>query len=143
MPPLVGEAAVTGTLGPEPLVLFAIIFLWTPPHFWALAMLARDDYARAGVPMLPVVATVAETTRQILGYTAALVAVSLVPVALGLLGIMYLVAALLLRGRFVQLAVRLARSGSRDDARSTFIFSLGYLALIFVAIAADLAVRGL
>jgi protoheme IX farnesyltransferase len=141
IPPLVGWAAATGAIGLEPLVLFGIVFLWTPPHFWALAMLARDDYARAGIPMLPVVASATATARQILLYTVLLVALTLVPFALGLLGPVYLAAAVLLGARFVQLAVRLARTGSRADARATFLYSLAYLALLFAAIAADLAVR--
>ena len=138
IPPLVGWAAVTGTIGPEALLLFAIVFLWTPPHFWALAMLTREDYARAGVPMLPVVASTETTTRQILAYTVALVAATLVPVGMGLLGPAYLAAAILLGARFLQLALRLARTGTLAAARATFLFSLAYLALIFAAIGADL-----
>jgi protoheme IX farnesyltransferase len=139
IPPLVGWAAVTGGVDLQPLVMFAIIFLWTPPHFWALAMLAREDYARAGVPMLPVVASAHSTAVQILVYTVLLALCTLVPVALGLLGVIYLVAAVVLGARFVQLAVRLLRSSSLVDARATFLYSLAYLALIFFAMGLDRA----
>ncbi len=140
IPPLVGWAAVTGTIGAAPLLLFAIVFLWTPPHFWALAVLARDEYAAAGVPMLPVVATTRATARQILAYTVVLAVATLVPVALGLLGPLYAVAAALLGARFVQLAVRLERTGTPAAARAVFLYSLAYLALLFAAIGADLVV---
>jgi protoheme IX farnesyltransferase len=138
IPPLVGWAAVTGGVGAEAVLLFAVVFLWTPPHFWALAMLTREDYERAGVPMLPVVASPRTTTRQILAYTAALVAATLVPVALGMLGPVFLAAALLLGARFVQLALRLHRDPTPAAARATFLFSLAYLALVFAAIGVDL-----
>jgi protoheme IX farnesyltransferase len=137
VPPLVGWAAVTHGLALAPIVMFAIIFLWTPPHFWALAILKRDDYARAGVPMLPVVASERATALQILAYTVVLGAVSLVPVATGELGIVYLVVAAALGARFVQLAVVLLREHSRDAARATFLFSLLYLAALFAAMGAD------
>jgi protoheme IX farnesyltransferase len=141
IPPLVGWAAVTGDVGIQAILLFAIVFLWTPPHFWALAMLTRDDYASAGVPMLPVVATPRATARQIVAYAVVLTAVTLVPVALGMLGPLYLVAALLLGGRFVGLSVRLLRDPTPAAARATFLFSLAYLALIFLAIGADLVAQ--
>src|SRR5262249_61777924 len=101
LPPLAGWAAVTGEIGLAPLVMFLIIFLWTPPHFWALAILKRDEYARAGVPMLPVVASERHTAIQILAYTVLLAAVSLVPVATGLLGYLYAAVAILLGLRFI------------------------------------------
>jgi heme o synthase len=137
LPPLAGWAAVTGHVALAPLIMFSIIFLWTPPHFWALAILKKQDYERAGIPMLPVVASEAETATQILGYTLVLMAVSLVPVIAGLLGIVYLVAALALGARFVQLAWRLRRTYSLVAARTTFLFSLVYLAALFAVMGAD------
>jgi heme o synthase len=143
IPPLVGWAAITGGVALEPVVMFLIVFLWTPPHFWALAMLAREDYARAGVPMLPVVATRHETAVQILVYTVLLTISTLIPVALGLLGAVYLVAAVVLGARFLQLAVRLLRSSSLAAARTTFLYSLAYLALLFLAMGLDRAVAAM
>jgi len=143
VPPLVGWAAVTGSLALAPIVMFAIIFLWTPPHFWALAILKREDYARARVPMLPVVASPRSTALQILAYTVVLAAVSLVPVATGELGIVYLAAAVALGGRFVQLALRVLRAGTAIAARKLFLFSLLYLAALFAAMAADRLVASL
>ena len=143
MPPLVGWAAVTGHVAWAPLVMFAIIFLWTPPHFWALAILARAEYAKAGIPMLPVVRSERSTAIQILVYTVALVAFTIVPTLTGLLGYLYLTAALVLGGIFLRYAVRLLRTYSRDAARATFLYSLAYLALIFVAMGADRAIGGL
>jgi protoheme IX farnesyltransferase len=137
VPPLVGWAAVTGTIGLPALAMFAIVFMWTPPHFWALALLAKSDYERAGVPMLPVVRGDQATARQIMAYTVALVAVSVVPFALGDFGAVYLVAALVLGAVFVRLAWRLLRDTSRTAARGVFLYSLAYLALLFVAIALD------
>jgi protoheme IX farnesyltransferase len=139
VPPLVGWAAVTGEIGLAPILMFLIIFLWTPPHFWALAILARREYAQAGVPMLPVVRSERATAVQILVYTALLAAVSVVPYAAGLLGPLYLVAAVLLAARFLQLATRLLRTHSPAAARATFLYSLAYLALLFAAMGADRA----
>ena len=113
VPPLVGWAAATGGLTAEALWPFAIVFLWTPPHFWALSLLIKDDYARTGVPMLPVVRGEAETRRQILIYSVVLVAVSLAPVATGLFGPLYLIAALALGGAFVGLAAALRAHPTR------------------------------
>jgi protoheme IX farnesyltransferase len=137
IPPLAGWAAVTGELGLAPIVMFLIIFLWTPPHFWALAILKRDEYARAGVPMLPVVASERSTALQILAYTVLLAAVSLIPVATGLLGFLYAAVAVLLGIRFIWLARRLLVTHSPLAARATFLFSLLYLALLFAAMGAD------
>jgi len=139
VPPLVGWAAVTGEIGLAPLLMFLIIFLWTPPHFWALAILARREYARAGVPMLPVVRSERETSMQILAYTVLLAAASLLPFTAGLLGWVYLVSATLLGLRFLQLAVRLMRTYSPAVARATFVWSLAYLALLFTAMGVDRA----
>jgi heme o synthase len=140
VPPLVGWAAATGALVPEALYPFGIVFLWTPPHFWALSLLIKDDYARTGVPMLPVVKGEAATRRQILAYTAVLVAFSLLPVATGFLDGIYLAAAVTLGAGFLVLAARLLRSPSRAAALRLYLASLGYLALLFCAMAADRAI---
>ncbi len=137
VPPLVGWAAATGGLAVDALYPFGIVFLWTPPHFWALSLLIKDDYARTGVPMLPVVKGEAATRRQILAYTLVLVAFTLLPVATGFFGAIYLVAALVLGGAFTALALRLLRSPSRPAALRLYLASLAYLALLFCAMAAD------
>ncbi len=137
VPPLVGWAAVTGNLGLPALWLFLIVFFWTPPHFWALALLIRRDYEAARIPMLPVVRGERETTRQILWYAAVLVGVTVVPVVWGPLGFFYLIAALALGGGFVWLAVRLRRATTPQHASTLFHYSLLYLALLFVAMAVD------
>ena len=135
VPPLVGFAAATGNLTLPALWLFLIVFLWTPPHFWALALLIRDSYAAAKVPMLPVVRGVPETTRQILIYTAVLVAFTLA--AGWWLGPLYVGAAAVLGAAFLWLAWRLRLDPSRRLAAVTFHYSLAYLALLFVAAALD------
>jgi protoheme IX farnesyltransferase len=135
----VGWAAATGGLAAEALYPFGIVFLWTPPHFWALSLLIKDDYARTGVPMLPVVRGEAATRRQILVYTLVLVAFTLLPVATGFLGALYAVAAAVLGAAFTGLAVRLLRSASRRAALRLYLSSLAYLALLFCAMAADRA----
>jgi protoheme IX farnesyltransferase len=137
VPPLVGWAAATGNLTLPALFLFLIVFFWTPPHFWALALLIKRDYAAAGIPMLPVVRGERETVRQILLYSVVLVAVTVVPFAWGTLGLVYLVAALALGGGFVWLALRLARRTTPRRAALLFHSSLLYLALLFVAAALD------
>jgi heme o synthase len=137
VPPLVGWAAATGGLAPEALYPFGIVFLWTPPHFWALSLLITEDYARTGVPMLPVVRGEAATRRQILAYTLVLVAFTLLPVATGFLGAVYAVAAAALGVAFTALAVRLLRSPSRRAALRLYLSSLAYLALLFCAMAVD------
>jgi protoheme IX farnesyltransferase len=137
MPVLVGWAAVTGKVGLPALVLFALVFAWTPPHFWALAVKYRDDYARAGVPMLPVVRGVAETSRQILWYSLVLVAVSLVFGVVAAMGPLYWSAALLLDALFLIQAVRLVREPTERLAMRLFRFSITYLALLFAAMAVD------
>ena len=137
VPPLVGWAAVTGGIGLDPLLLFAIVFFWTPPHFWALSLLMKDEYARAGVPMLPVVRGEAVTRRQIFLYTLILIAVTLTPVATGLFGAFYAVAATLLGAAFVYMAAKLLGSVERRPALRTYLFSLAYLALLFVAMVVD------
>ena len=137
VPPLVGWAAATGGLALESLWLFAIVFLWTPPHFWALALLIKDDYARTGVPMLPVVRGEDATRRQILVYSLVLLAATLLPVAAGLFGLLYAGAALALGAGFVLLAARLELNPSRAAALRLYLSSLAYLALLFCAMALD------
>jgi protoheme IX farnesyltransferase len=135
VPPLVGYAAATGELALPALALFLIVFLWTPPHFWALALLLKEHYARAGVPMLPNVRGDRETARQILLYSLGLVAFTL---AVGLwLGPLYTAAAAALGGAFLALAWRLRRRGGRRPAALLFHYSLAYLALLFLAAALD------
>jgi protoheme IX farnesyltransferase len=137
VPPLVGWAAATGHVGLAALLLFAVVFVWTPPHFWALALLIRDNYANAGVPMLPVVRGERETARQIVLYSLGLVAVTLLPWAWGGAGPLYVVCALCLGAAFVWLAERLRRDTSPRRAMLLFHYSLLYLALLFAALALD------
>jgi protoheme IX farnesyltransferase len=145
-PPVIGWAAVTGSVDLIPLVLFAIIFIWTPPHFWSLALFANDDYRRAGVPMLPVVAGPNETRRQIVIYTLFLMPLSLAPWLLGFAGPVYAVAASVLGVGFLVSAWRVATD--RKDAtgtsltndapaRAAFKFSITYLFILFAALAVD------
>jgi protoheme IX farnesyltransferase len=142
LPPVIGWAAVTGNVGLPALMLFLLVFYWTPPHFWALALRIRTDYAAAGVPMLPVVRGIAETSRQIGLYTVLLVAVSLVFAVVGQMGIVYLAAAVVLGAIFLWRAFRLWREGSAPEATTAqairlYRFSISYLALLFVAVAVD------
>ncbi len=139
VPPLVGYAAATGNLALPAVWLFLIVFLWTPPHFWALALLLRDHYAAANVPMLPVVRGDAVTIRRIVGYTVALVAFSAAPFLAGTFGVVYLAGALVLGGVFLALALRLRAGPERRRAAFVFHYSLLYLALLFVAAALDSA----
>jgi protoheme IX farnesyltransferase len=138
VPPLVGWAAATGHIGIAAWILFAIVFVWTPPHFWALAILIKDNYAAAKVPMLPVVRGDRETARQIVLYSLALVAVTLLPWAWGTAGLLYLACALALGAVFIWLAERLRRDTTPRRAMILFHYSLAYLALLFVAIAVDM-----
>jgi protoheme IX farnesyltransferase len=140
VPPLVGWAAATGNLTLPALALFAIVFLWTPPHFWALALLIRREYAAAKIPMLPVVRGEHGTARQILLYSVALVALTVAPVAWDAFGLVYLVAALVLGGVFLYLAWQLYRNTIPRRAALLFHYSLLYLALLFTAIATDAVV---
>jgi protoheme IX farnesyltransferase len=137
IPPLVGWAAATGNLTLPALVLFAVVFLWTPPHFWALALLIKRDYAAAGVPMLPVVRGERETAKQIVLYTVGLVAFTLAPALWGQFGLFYVVAAAALGSAFLWLAWGLKRERTPRRAALLFHYSLAYLALLFVAMAVD------
>ncbi|HEY7692057.1 MAG TPA: heme o synthase [Gaiellaceae bacterium] len=140
VPPLVGYAAATGSLALPAAWLFLIVFLWTPPHFWSLALLLREHYGAARVPMLPVVRGDRATLQRIVGYTIVLVAVSALPVAAGSFGLVYLAGALVLGGAFLSLTLWLRRAADRRRAAFVFHASLLYLALIFVAAALDAAV---
>jgi heme o synthase len=139
LPPVIGWAAATGQTGLEPLALFLVIFLWTPPHFWALALNRTDDYARAGVPMLPVVAGRAATTRQILIYSGLTVLASELPWGIGIAGAIYGVIASICGALFFLLALQLNRSGGADRraAHRLFVFSISYLFLLFATLLVD------
>jgi len=137
VPPLVGYAATAAQLGWAALAMFGIVFLWTPPHFWALALMIRDHYANARIPMLPVVRGERETARQIAWYTVALVAATLLPVAFGLFGLLYGASALVLGAILSWLAFALWRQTTRPHAVRLFHYSMLYLALLFVAMAMD------
>lgn len=140
VPPLVGWAAVTGSLELTAWLLFAIVFMWTPPHFWALSMLIKDDYAASSVPMLPVVRGVKSTATHILVYSILLLITTLIPVATGAFGPVYGFSALLLGGIFIGRAVHLTMDNSRPVALRTYLFSLTYLALLFVMMVVDVRV---
>ena len=140
VPPLVGWAATTGGLDGMAVYLFAIVFFWTPPHFWALSLLMKDDYARVGVPMLPVVRGETETRRQILLYTVLLFVLSFLPACAGLFGPVYHVFAWLLNLAFIGLAVVLYRRANRRWALRTYLFSLAYLAALFAVMVVDVKV---
>jgi protoheme IX farnesyltransferase len=135
VPPLVAWAAVTGSLSGMAFYMFAIVFFWTPPHFWALSLLMKDEYAKAGIPMLPVVRGEEETRRQILLYTVLLYAVTQLPFCAGGLGVAYLVPSMLLGAGFIYFSTRLYRSRERRWALKTYLYSLAYLALLFLSMA--------
>jgi protoheme IX farnesyltransferase len=141
VPVLVGWTAVTGRLTWAPLVLFAVIVIWTPPHFWALAIRYRDDYEAAHVPMLPVVATLRRTAGRILVYTVLLVVVSVLFAPVAHMGPLYLVGALVLGALFIVFALRLRRDESTRAAMALFRYSITYLTLLFVAMAGDVLLR--
>ncbi|MFM1981374.1 MAG: hypothetical protein RJB22_93 [Pseudomonadota bacterium] len=145
-PPMIGWAAATGDLSLLPVLLFSIIFLWTPPHFWALALFVKTDYANAGVPMLPVVAGEKVTRRHVLIYTLPMVACALAPWALGLMGAIYGITALVLNAVFLVMAAHVAfrQTGVDDPMRAEkalFAFSILYLFVLFAAVAADAMVH--
>jgi protoheme IX farnesyltransferase len=137
MPPVLGWAAVTGELAPEALLLFLIIFAWTPPHFWSLALYRAEEYARAGLPMLPVTHGRKFTQLHVLLYTLILTAASLMPFAYGMSGWLYLGAAAVLGGVFIAYAVRIYVDYSDALARRTFRYSIVYLAALFAALLVD------
>ena len=141
VPVLVGWSAVTGRLALAPVVLFAVIFVWTPPHFWALAVRYREDYAAAEVPMMPVVTSLGSTAWRILGYTLALWATSLVFASVAGMGLLYWSAALVLGAVFVLRSVQLIRHQTPKQAMRLFGWSITYLSLLFVAMAADELIR--
>ena len=137
LPPVIGWAAVTGGLSIEPLVLFAVIFMWTPPHFWALALFRNEDYIRANVPMLPVVAGEAETRRQILIYALLLAPLAMVPTLIGMTSMAYGVVVAALGMNFVRLSWVLYRRPDDAAARRLFAFSILYLFLLFLGLVVD------
>jgi len=137
VPPLVGWAAVTGSVSGTAVILFFIVFFWTPPHFWALSLLMKGEYEKVGVPMLPVVRGEAETRRQILLYSVLLYAVTQLPFCAGGMGTIYLVSSLTLGLGFIGGAVRLYRRADRKSALQLYLFSLAYLALLFCSMVAD------
>ncbi len=142
LPPVIGWAAVTGSVGLPAIILFLLVFYWTPPHFWALSLRIRKDYAAAGVPMLPVVKGIPETTRQIGLYTILMVAISLVLFAVGRMGLIYLVAAVTLGAIFLWQAYGLWRRGASEEASTAgairlYKYSISYLSLLFLAVAID------
>jgi protoheme IX farnesyltransferase len=142
LPPVIGWAAVTGSVGIPALILFALVFYWTPPHFWALSLRIRKDYAAAGVPMLPVVRGIPETTRQIGLYTILMVAISLILFAVARMGPVYLVAAVVLGALFLRQAYGLWRRGASEEESTAgairlYRYSISYLTLLFAAIALD------
>ena len=144
LPPVIGWAAATGSLALEPLVLFLIVFLWTPPHFWALSLYRTDDYARAGVPMLPVVAGAAETRRQIFRYTLMLTPVGAAPWLLGYAGAVYGITAVLAGAAMIALAIRVrGEARGHTASKQMFGFSILYLFLLFAMLLVDRMATGL
>lgn len=137
MPPILGWAAVTNTISPESLIMFLIIFAWTPPHFWSLALYRRKEYAKVGMPMLPVTHGEAFTLLHILLYTVILVAVSLMPYGLGMSGMIYLVSAIILDTIFMAYVIGLYKRYSDDLAKRTFRYSITYLSLLFAGLLVD------
>jgi protoheme IX farnesyltransferase len=137
VPPLVGWAAATGSLSWTALYLFAIVFYWTPPHFWALSLLMKDEYAKVGVPMMPVVRGEQETRRQIVLYSLLLYAITQLPFCAGGFGVPYLAASIVLGGVFITYAIQLYRRADRPSALRLYLYSLLYLALLFGAMVVD------
>jgi heme o synthase len=136
-PPVLGWTAVTGAVDADALLLFLIIFAWTPPHFWALAIARRDEYARVGIPMLPVTHGVAYTKQFIWYYTVLLTVITVLPFLTGMAGLFYLLAALVLDAMFLQKAWQLLKSERLDLPMRAFRFSINYLALLFAALLLD------
>ena len=140
MPPLLGWTAVVGSIDPLPLLLVLLIFIWTPPHFWALAINKKDEYAKAGIPMMPVVKGVEYTKIQIVLYSILLMVVSLLLFATGYFGYLYLIGAAILGGIFIQKSWKLKQSIGADNSMSLFLYSIVYLTLIFLLMIVDRAV---
>ena len=140
MPPLLGWTAVVGSIDPLPLLLVLLIFIWTPPHFWALAINKKDEYARAGIPMMPVVKGIEYTKIQIVLYSILLMAVSLLLFATGYFGYVYLIGAAILGGIFIPKSWKLKQSSGADNSMSLFLYSIVYLTLIFFLMIVDRAV---
>jgi protoheme IX farnesyltransferase len=136
-PPVLGWAAVTGTIDPQALLLFLIVFTWTPPHFWALAIARRDDYAKVGIPMLPVTHGIPYTRLQIVLYTILLILTTLLPFLTGMSGLLYLAAALILDARFLYFVLALNKGLRPDLPMRTFRYSINYLMLLFAALILD------
>ena len=137
MPPILGWAAVNNTVGPEALILFLIIFCWTPPHFWALALYRRNDYAKVGIPMLPVTHGESFTLLQIVLYTISLIIVTMAPFSLGMSGLIYLICATILNAFFLYYVIMLYKKYSDKLSMKTFRYSIIYLSLIFSAMLVD------
>ena len=140
MPPLLGWTAVVGSIDPLPLLLVLLIFIWTPPHFWALAINKKDEYAKAGIPMMPVVKGIEYTKIQIVLYSILLMVVSLLLFATGYFGYLYLIGASILGGIFIQKSWKLKQSTGADNSMSLFLYSIVYLTLIFLLMIVDRAV---
>jgi len=140
MPPLLGWTAVVGSIDPLPLLLVLLIFIWTPPHFWALAINKKDEYAKAGIPMMPVVKGIEYTKIQIVLYSILLMVVSLLLFATGYFGYLYLIGAVILGGIFIQKSWKLKKSTGADNSMSLFLYSIVYLTLIFLLMIVDRAV---
>ncbi len=140
MPPLLGWTAVVGSIDPLPLLLVLLIFIWTPPHFWALAINKKDEYAKAGIPMMPVVKGIEYTKIQIVLYSILLMVVSLLLFATGYFGYLYLIGAAILGGIFIQKSWKLKQSRGSDNSMSLFLYSIVYLTLIFLLMIVDRAV---
>jgi len=139
MPPLLGWTAVVGSIDPLPLLLVLLIFIWTPPHFWALAINKKDEYAKAGIPMMPVVKGIEYTKIQIVLYSILLMVVSLLLFATGYFGYVYLAGAAILGGIFIQKSWKLKKSTGADNSMSLFLYSIVYLTLIFLLMIVDRA----
>ena len=140
MPPLLGWTAVVGSIDPLPLLLVLLIFIWTPPHFWALAINKKDEYAKAGIPMMPVVKGIEYTKIQIVLYSILLMVVSLLLFATGYFGYLYLIGATILGGIFIQKSWKLKKSTGANNSMSLFLYSIFYLTLIFILMIVDRAV---
>ena len=140
MPPLLGWTAVVGSIDPLPLLLVLLIFIWTPPHFWALAINKKDEYAKAGIPMMPVVKGIEYTKLQIVLYSILLMVVSLLLFATGYFGYLYLIGAAILGGIFIQKSWKLKQSTGADSSMNLFLYSIVYLTLIFLLMIVDRAI---